>query len=193
MDVLICPAPGSGSPTTISHPPRPWPRGAADRGELGAAAAARPGARGSARRAGADAGRGERADGDGPVRPGAGGAADLRRPAAAGRDTGERVMHGAHPEWADNLIANKLGCSDMTVTAVRTELEATRKFAGGPADRQRTNPLSRELCARRRGWMSGAISSGERARVTTSRPAGHRLIAVRGGRDFCRATTSPQR
>jgi hypothetical protein len=30
-----------------------------------------------------------------------------------------------HPEWADNLIANTLGCSHMTVATVRTELEAT--------------------------------------------------------------------
>jgi hypothetical protein len=31
---------------------------------------------------------------------------------------------GEHPEWADNLVANTLGCSDMTVKAVRQELEA---------------------------------------------------------------------
>jgi hypothetical protein len=34
-----------------------------------------------------------------------------------------------HPEWADNLIANKLGCSDHTVKAVREELEATAQIA----------------------------------------------------------------
>jgi hypothetical protein len=35
-----------------------------------------------------------------------------------------------HPEWADNLLANTLGCSDMTVTAVRPEIRKLDRLLG---------------------------------------------------------------